>query len=122
MVYQISSITRGINCESTSGGTIRKLPLTNRSGSGVLDNPRYAVSEKLRIIQFAMQSGNRATERGFGVSDCSVRLSRKSKENLEKMHISMIHVVKCSLFTLIKLIWHDSSILRVYNILRALSD
>ena len=53
MVYQISGITRRINRESTSGRTIRKLPLTNRSGLGVLHNPRYTVSEKLRIIQFA---------------------------------------------------------------------
>ena len=39
MVYQISGIKRRFNRESTSGGTIRKLPLTNRSGLGVLDNP-----------------------------------------------------------------------------------
>ena len=67
MVYRISGITRRVNRESTSGRTIRKLPLTNRSGLGVLHNPRYTVSEKLRIIQFAKQNGNRAAERGFGV-------------------------------------------------------
>ena len=38
MVYQITGITRRINRESTSGRTIHKLPLTNRSGLGVLDN------------------------------------------------------------------------------------
>ena len=45
----------------------------------------YTVSEKLRIIQFAEQHGNRAAEREFGVSESNVRLWRKSKENLEKM-------------------------------------
>ena len=45
----------------------------------------YTVSDKLRIIQFAEQNGNRAAEREFGVSESSVRLWRKSKENLEKM-------------------------------------
>ena len=45
----------------------------------------YTVSDKLRIIQFAEQNGNRATEREFGVSESNVRLWRKSKENLEKM-------------------------------------
>ena len=43
------------------------------------------MSDKLRIIQFAEQHGNRATEREFGVSKSNVRLWRKSKENLEKM-------------------------------------
>ena len=111
MVHQISGITKCINRESTAGRTICKLPLTNRSGLGVLDNPRYTVSEKLRIIQFAKQNENRAAERGFGVSVCSVRLWRKIKENLEKMHISMIHVVRCSPYTLNKLICHESFIL-----------
>ena len=45
----------------------------------------YTVSNKLRIIQFAEQHGNRAAEREFGVSKSNVRLWRKSKENLEKM-------------------------------------
>ena len=45
----------------------------------------YTVSDKLRIIQFAEQNGNRAAEREFGVSESNVRLWRKSKENLEKM-------------------------------------
>ena len=40
MVYQISGITRRIDHESTPGRTIRKLPLTNCSGLGVLENPR----------------------------------------------------------------------------------
>ena len=39
MVYKISGITRRFIREPTSGRTIRKLPLTNRSGLGVLDNP-----------------------------------------------------------------------------------
>ena len=45
----------------------------------------YTVSEKLRIVNFAEQNGNRAAEREFGVSENNVRLWRKSKENLEKM-------------------------------------
>ena len=46
---------------------------------------KLTVSDKLRIIQFAEQNGNRAKEREFGVSESNVRLWRKSKENLEKM-------------------------------------
>ena len=45
----------------------------------------YTVFDKLRIIQFAEQHGNRAAERESGVSKSNVRLWRKSKENLEKM-------------------------------------
>ena len=45
----------------------------------------YTVSDKLRIIQFAEQNGNRAAEHEFGVSESNVRLWRKNKENLEKM-------------------------------------
>ena len=45
----------------------------------------YTVSDKLRIINFAEQHGNRSAEREFGVSESNVRLWRKSKENLEKM-------------------------------------
>ena len=39
MVYKISGITRRTIREPTSSRTIRKLPLTNRCGLGVLDNP-----------------------------------------------------------------------------------
>ena len=45
----------------------------------------YTVSDKLRIIEFAEQHGNRAAVREFGVSESNVRLWRKSKENLKKM-------------------------------------
>ena len=45
----------------------------------------YTVSDKLRIINYAEQHGNRAAEREFGISESNVRLWRKSKENLEKM-------------------------------------
>ena len=45
----------------------------------------YTVSDKLRIIHFAEENGNRAAESEFGVSESNVRLWRKSKENLEKM-------------------------------------
>ena len=45
----------------------------------------YTVSEKLRIVNFAEQKVNRAAGREFGVSESSVQLWRKSKENLEKM-------------------------------------
>ena len=87
MVYQISGIMKRINRESTSGRTIRKLPLTKRSSLGILDNPRNTVSEMLRIIQFAKQNENRTAERGFGVSECSVRLWRKRRELGKDAHI-----------------------------------
>ena len=45
----------------------------------------YMVSDKLRIINFAEQHGNRAAEREFGVSESNIRLWWESKENLEKM-------------------------------------
>ena len=35
---------------------------------------RYTVSEKLRIVNFAEQNGNRAAEREFGVFENNVRL------------------------------------------------
>ena len=56
----------------------------------------YAVSDKLRIIQFAEQNGNRAAERGFGVSESNVRgspmpLSKfQSRKNNEPIHASRI--------------------------------
>ena len=40
----------------------------------------YTVSDKLRIIHFAEENGNRAAEREFGVSESNVRLWRKSKQ------------------------------------------
>ena len=45
----------------------------------------FTVSDKLRIINFTEQHGNRSAEREFGVSESNARLWRKSKENLEKM-------------------------------------
>ena len=39
----------------------------------------YTVSEKLRIVQFAEQSRNRAAEREFGVSESNVRLWRRTQ-------------------------------------------
>ena len=45
----------------------------------------YTLSDKLRIINFAEQHGNRAAEGEFGVSKSNIRLWRKNKENLEKM-------------------------------------
>ena len=45
----------------------------------------YIVSDKLRIIQFVEQHGNRAAKREFGVSKSNVRLWRKSEENHKKM-------------------------------------
>lgn len=44
-----------------------------------------SVSDELRIINFAKQHGNRASEREFRVSESNVQLWWKSKENLEKM-------------------------------------
>ena len=46
----------------------------------------YTVSDKLRIIQFAEQNGNRAAEREFGVSESNVRLWRKSKDSSHIRH------------------------------------
>ena len=54
-----------------------KLTITKRQS--------YTVSDKLRIINFAEQHGNRAAEREFGVSESIVRFWPKSKDNLEKM-------------------------------------
>ena len=34
----------------------------------------YTVSDKLRIVNFAEQHGNRAAEREFGVSESNIRL------------------------------------------------
>ena len=45
----------------------------------------YTTSEKLKIIQFAEEHGNRAAQREFGIAESNVRLWRKSKENLQKM-------------------------------------
>ena len=45
----------------------------------------YTVSDKLQIINFAEQHGNRAAKREFGVSESNVRLWRRTKENLQKM-------------------------------------
>ncbi|KAM7441280.1 hypothetical protein ABFA07_009680 [Porites harrisoni] len=41
----------------------------------------YTTSEKLKIIQFAEEHGNRAAQREFGIAESNVRLWRKSKEN-----------------------------------------
>ena len=49
------------------------------------ESQSYTVSEKLRMVNFAEQNGNRAAEREFGVSESNVWLWRKSKENLENM-------------------------------------
>ena len=45
----------------------------------------YTTSEKLKIIKFAEDYGNRAAQREFGIAESNVRLWRKSKENLQKM-------------------------------------
>ena len=43
------------------------------------------MSDKLRIIWFAEQNGNRAAKHEVGVSESNVMVLQKSKENLEKM-------------------------------------
>ena len=48
MVSQTSGITTPLSRESTSGLTIRQLPLTIRSGLGVLDNPPNYGHENIR--------------------------------------------------------------------------
>ena len=45
----------------------------------------YTTSEKLKIIQFAKEHGNRAAQQEFGIPESNVRLWRKSQKNLEKM-------------------------------------
>ena len=45
----------------------------------------YTVSEKLKIVQFAEQNGNRSAARQFGVGESNVRSWRIWKENLQKM-------------------------------------
>ena len=45
----------------------------------------YTTSEKLKIIKFAEEHGNRAAQREFGIAESNVRLWHKSKENLQKM-------------------------------------
>ena len=55
MVYQISSITRHINRKSTSGRTIRKLPLTNCNGLGILENPRKTFDPYAQIKTLAKE-------------------------------------------------------------------
>ena len=46
---------------------------------------KLSVFDKLRIIQFAEEHGNRAAEREFGIHESKVRLWRKSREKLEKL-------------------------------------
>ena len=45
----------------------------------------YTTTEKLKVIQFAEQHGNRSAQREFDIAKRSIRLWRRSKENLEKM-------------------------------------
>jgi len=45
----------------------------------------YTTAEKLKVIQFAEQHGNRSAQREFGIAKSNIRLWRRSKENLEKM-------------------------------------
>ena len=45
----------------------------------------YTVSEKLRIIHFAEEHGNRAAQRESCVNESNVHLWHRNKENLEKM-------------------------------------
>lgn len=45
----------------------------------------YTMAEKLKVIQFAEQHGNRSAQREFDIAESNIRLWRRSKENLEKM-------------------------------------
>ena len=45
----------------------------------------YTTSEKLKIIQFAEEHGNRAAQREFGNAESNVRFWWTSKEKLQKM-------------------------------------
>ena len=53
----------------------------------------YTVSEKLRIIQFAEQHGNRAAEREFGVSESN---AGSLKFILNKQPIKIEKPLQCS--------------------------
>ena len=44
----------------------------------------YTISEKLKIIKFAEQNGNRAVECEFAISDSNIRLWRQETENIER--------------------------------------
>ena len=44
----------------------------------------YTTSEKLKVIQFAEQHGNRSAQREFGIGKTDICLWRSSKEKLEK--------------------------------------
>ena len=52
MVSQTSGITTPLSRESTSGLTIRQLPLTIRRGLGVLDNPHKPFARRVSSIPF----------------------------------------------------------------------
>ena len=45
----------------------------------------YTTAEKLKVIQFAEQHGNRSAQQEFDIPESNIRLWRRSKENLEKM-------------------------------------
>ena len=45
----------------------------------------YTTAEKLKVIQFAEQHGNRSAQRELDIAESNTRLWRRSKENLEKM-------------------------------------
>ena len=45
----------------------------------------YTTAEKLKVIQFAEQHGNRSAQQEFGIAESNIRLWRRSKENVEKM-------------------------------------
>ena len=45
----------------------------------------FTVAEKLRVISYAEDHGNRQAEREYGASECSVRAWRKSKAKLLAM-------------------------------------
>ena len=61
----------------------------------MLKRQSYTTSEKLKIIQFAEEHGNRAAQREFGIAESTVRLWRKSKENLQKMPRLRVLVINC---------------------------
>ena len=45
----------------------------------------YTTAEKLKVIQFAEQDGNRSAQREFDIAESNIHLWQRSKENLEKM-------------------------------------
>ena len=45
----------------------------------------YTTAEKLKVIQFAEQHGNRSAQQEFDIAESNIRFWRRSQEKLEKI-------------------------------------